>query len=383
MKLQLEYVHLVHRHGERTPLMFGPHNTTKWNMCHRVSQIDYTIPKKHPTLFDKIKGVLSYMHMGTARPLRFKIVQNSGRQFNCAPGQLTDTGRANLFGLGEWFRKKYVEDKGLISPHFNNKEFNLRSTNFQRTLESLQSLMQGMYKNSSGPMDVTVVDLTQDSLTSNKHCPRLKALKDASHQSIKKMFEPESNKIRDYFTKNHSKFFASLSPYAIYDLIVSSRAHGFTEFLRVPKSIMSSLENYSVQLWFNHLNTKEALSLNTGNLLKEIADQMVIKCTDTASDLKASIFSAHDITVYPLLMAVGINNMKWPKFGANIVFELFKDANSQKRYVQMRYNGQKIEMPRCHPIKIEKGIYCPLDDFVRMCNETYTENFSQACMKEQ
>ncbi|EHY65357.1 hypothetical protein NERG_01803 [Nematocida ausubeli] len=382
MRLQLEYVHLVHRHGERTPLMFGPHDKTNWNMCHRVSQIDYTIPRKNPTLLDRAKSLLSYMHIGPAMPVRFKITQNSGRQFNCAPGQLTDKGRETLFNVGKWFRKKYIEEEKLLSPSFKSSEFNLRSTNFQRTLESLQSLMQGVYKDTREAMNVSVMDLTQDSLTSNKYCPKLKALKDMSHQTLKKTFEGEASEIRKYFTKNHSPFFSTLSPYAIYDLVVSSRAHGLTQFLRVPKSIMSSLEKYSVQLWFNHLNMKEALSLNTGGLLKEISECMLVKSIGKESSIKASIFSAHDITVYPLLMSVGLNTMEWPKFGANVVFELFRKPGSEKRYVQMRYNGKIMEMPKCNPVKIKSGIYCPFEDFIKMCNEAYIQDFSQACINE-
>ncbi|KAI5188800.1 lysophosphatidic acid phosphatase type 6 [Nematocida minor] len=382
MRLQLEYVHLVHRHGERTPLMFGPHDKTKWNLCHRVSKIDYTIPKRNVTAMDKIKGLLSYMHIGPAKPLQFKISQNSGRDFNCAPGQLTDTGRANLFSLGTWFRQKYVDTHGLIKPNFDKNEFHLRSTNFQRTLESLQSLMQGMYRNYSSSMDVKVVDMTQDTLTCNRYCPRLKSLKEVSHEKIKKMFEPQAKEIRKYFSDNHSSFFSSLSPYAIYDLVVSSRAHGFVHFKRVPQHIMDTLEKYSIELWFKHLNSKEALSLNTGGVMKEIAEHMIVKATDERSPLKASIFSAHDVTVYPILMAVGLDTKKWPKFGANVIFELFKNKDTQERYVQMRYNGKKTEMPRCNPVRIKDGLYCPLESFVQMCNETYIQNFSEACIKE-
>ncbi|KAH9386359.1 lysophosphatidic acid phosphatase type 6 [Nematocida major] len=382
MRLQLEYVHLVHRHGERTPLMFGPHDNTKWNMCHRVSKIDYTIPKKNPTLMDRVRSLLSYVHIGEAKPLHFRITQDSGRDFNCAPGQLTDVGRANLFGLGEWFRQKYILKEGLIKPSFDKSQFHLRSTNFQRTLESLQSLMQGMFKSYSSTMDVKVVDITQDTLTINRYCPKLKALKDISHTKVKKAFEPEAKKIQKYFTDKHSSLFASLSPYAIYDLVASANAHGFSHFSRVPKAIMHALEKYSIQLWFNHLNDREALSLNTGGLMKEISDQMIAKALDPESPLKASVFSAHDVTVYPVLMATGNAPEAWPKFGANLVFELLKDKDTQERYVQMRYNGKKTPMPGCRPIKVGSGQYCPLDNFVKMCNETYAENFSEFCTKE-
>lgn len=382
MQLQLEYVHLVHRHGERTPLMFGPYDNTRWNMCHRASKILYTIPKRNLSISDRIKGFLSYVHIGPGLPLYFKITQNSGYDFNCAPGQLTDTGRANLFGLGEWFRNKYVEKEQLIKPSFDKEQFHLRSTNFQRTLESLQSLMQGIFRDYAGPMDVKVVDLSQDTLTSNRYCPRLKMLKELSHQNLKKAFEPQAAEIRKYFTKNHSSFFASLGPYAIYDLVASSRAHGFTQFMKVPRKILQSLEKHAVDLWFAHLHTPEGLSLRTGAVMKEIADGMLNKVTDPSATVKASIFSGHDTTIYPILLAVGDTaHRNWPKFGANIIFELFKEEGSEERYVQMRYNRNAIPMPRCNPVKIGGGSFCKLEEFVKMCNKIYIENYETACVK--
>lgn len=382
MRLQLEYVHLVHRHGERTPLMYGPHDSTKWNMCHRASKINYTIPVKNPTILDRVKGFLNYMHIGPAMPLQFAISQNSGKSFNCASGQLTDTGRETLFSLGKWVKHAYVDKHRLISPVFDSKQFHLRSTNIQRTLESLQSLMQGIYPEYPKPVDVKVLDLTQDSLTSNRYCPKLKMFKNAAQEETKKIFDAKTKEIQKYFSDTHSPFFGSLSPYAIYDLVTSSQANGLSHFKNIPRGIMNALEKYSIEIWFNHLNEKEALRLNTGGLMKEISDHMIEKRNNPNSPLKISIFSAHDITVYPILMAVGINTKKWPKFGANVIFELFKDRDTKERYVQMRYNGKKIDMPKCESIKKEDGGLCPLDRFVDMCNKTYIENFSDACMKE-
>lgn len=382
MRLQLEYVHLIHRHGERTPLLYGPHDSTKWDMCHRASKINYTIPMKNATLLDKIKGFLSYMHIGPAVPLQFEISQNSGKEFNCAPGQLTDKGRENLFSLGRWFKHTYMDKHGLIPATFKKEQFHLRSTNMQRTLESLQSLMQGMYPDHPKSIDVKVLDMSQDTLTINRYCPRLKSLKNTSHEKLKKIFEPKTKEVQKYFADSHSPFFRSLSPYAIYDLVTSSKAHGLKHFNRIPQKIAQALESYSIEVWFNHLNEREALSLNTGGIMKEIADHIVEKQAYPNSPLKVSIFSAHDVTLYPILMAVGVDTKKWPKFGANVIFELFRETGTDERYVQMRYNRKKTEMPRCKSVKTKDGIFCPLDKFIEICNEIYIKNFSDACMRE-
>ncbi|KAI5186320.1 lysophosphatidic acid phosphatase type 6 [Nematocida homosporus] len=382
MTLQLAYVHLIHRHGERTPLLFGPHDRTNWNLCHRTSKISYVAPNKPHTLTDRIKGLLSYFQRKESPPVEFNLTLHSGQEFNCAPGQLTDKGRETLTKLGAWFRRRYVEKEGLISPVFKKEEFQLRSTNFQRTLESLQSLMQGLFPTHPAQMDVRVNDITADSLGISRHCPRLKTLTNQSQAALKKEFSPKADLLRHYFSKNFSPSLAALSPYAIYDLIASNRAHGFSQFRQVPRHILSTLEEYSLRLWFGHLNTQEGIALNTGALLNEISNHLVHKAADPNLPLKASIFSAHDVTVYPLLKALGSDPKAWPKFGANVIFELLKDKTSQEHYVLMRYNGQEVPIGLCKREKKGRSEVCPLEEFVRICNSFYFSDLSAECQRE-
>lgn len=379
MGLTLEYVQLVHRHGERTPLMFGPHDKTKWNMCGRTSEIGYVIPQAAPGLMDRLKRMVSYLRTGHAEPMRFSISIDSAREFNCAPGQLTDVGRNNLFQLGTWFKRRYHEEKRFISGEFKQDEFFLRSTNFQRTLESLQSLMQGMFRAHRGVINIHVKDLTADTLGCNRYCPNLKMLKNKSHEEIKQQFSEKGKKISEYFANTFSSFFTTLSPYAIYDLIASSKAHGLTTFRQVPKSILRELEQYSLDLWFTHLNTREALGMTIGCAMKEIADQMVEKAQNPQLPRKVSVFSAHDVTVYPMLVSLGAHTPKWPRFGANLIFELLKDEHSSQRYVQLLYNGRPHRIPKCKEVTKDGQTLCPFEDFVKICEETYLENFAEVC----
>ncbi|KAI5171756.1 lysophosphatidic acid phosphatase type 6 [Nematocida sp. LUAm3] len=383
MSLQLEYLHLIHRHGERTPLLFGPHDTTKWNLCHRTSKIRYMAPTKGFSFFDRFKILSSSDPKdNSAPPIEFNLSLVSGHRFNCAPGQLTDKGRETLSSLGAWMRRKYIEKEGFISSVFKKEEFNLRSTNFQRTLESLQSLMQGIYPVHPTSMDVRVNDLTADTLGCNRHCPKLKSMKNTANELLKREFSSKAKNISEYFKKAYTPYFSTLSPYALYDLVISSRAHDFSRFRSVPKSILDDLEQYSVRLWFDHLNTKEGLSLNTGCVLKEISDTMLSKVSGASEKLKVSVFSAHDVTVYPLLMAMGASTSQWPRFGANIIFELLKESHTDERYVLMRYNGKETPIPKCKREKIGTKEVCPLNEFLRISNEIYMKNFNEVCEQE-
>lgn len=376
--LVLEHVHLVHRHGERTPLMFGPHTSTNWDLCHRASLVRHVLPSNKQTVLEKMG---SFFRRKDAEEMKFNVIFQSGRTENCAPAQLTDKGRKTLYKVGEWFRERYIEKMGFVSKELNEPEFHLRSTNFQRTMESLQSLMQGMFKKYQGTINVHVRDLSVDNLATFTHCPKLKAMERTSKEKIQKEFDRKSAEIQGYFAKTYSPHFKKLNLYALYDLITSSRAHGFREFKSVPQPIMKTLEEFSLAIWFKHLNSEEGLAMNTGRLLWEIAEQMREKIAGRDVKRKVSIFSAHDVTIYPLLMAMGMNDEKWPSFGANVIFELFRSRRTEKRYVQMRYEGKKVSIPKCQSFYDDKKMLCAFEDFLRISENMYLENFEETCQE--
>ncbi|GAA5797757.1 hypothetical protein HPULCUR_003151 [Helicostylum pulchrum] len=39
--------------------------------------------------------------------------------------------------------------------------------------------------------------------------------------------------------------------------------------------------------------------------------------------------------------------MRWPPFGSAILFELFKEKQSQQHYVRVKYNQTTVELPGC------------------------------------
>ena len=43
------------------------------------------------------------------------------------------------------------------------------------------------------------------------------------------------------------------------------------------------------------------------------------------SNYKMMLYSAHDVTLAPILMLLGVLDDKWPDFAADIAFELYRD----------------------------------------------------------
>ncbi|ORY53736.1 phosphoglycerate mutase-like protein [Rhizoclosmatium globosum] len=91
-----------------------------------------------------------------------------------------------------------------------------------------------------------------------------------------------------------------------------------------------------------------------GDLL-EVMDSRVQKPLDDEYSIKLGLFSGHDTTIGPLLTGMGLFNGErraWPKFGANVTFELFENhvgalKAENDHFVRVKYNGVPMKLPFC------------------------------------
>ena len=65
--------------------------------------------------------------------------------------ELTNVGKRMLYLLGVNVRKRYIEKYKLLSETYSPQEILIRSTDVNRTIESVESLLQGLYPHGSGP----------------------------------------------------------------------------------------------------------------------------------------------------------------------------------------------------------------------------------------
>ncbi|KAJ4932912.1 hypothetical protein JOQ06_029750 [Pogonophryne albipinna] len=104
---------------------------------------------------------------------------------------------------------------------------------------------------------------------------------------------------------------------------------------------------------------RENLQLCVGPLMHTMLANIEGKLQGTSSEPKRKLFlySAHDTTLIPCLMALGIFDMKWPPYAADITVELHQHRQTNKPFVKVSYIDQDQLIPGC------SGVYCPLDEF--------------------
>ena len=65
--------------------------------------------------------------------------------------ELSEVGKRMLYLLGVKVRKRYIETYKLLSNEYNPQEIYIRSTDVNRTIESILSYIQGLYPEGTGP----------------------------------------------------------------------------------------------------------------------------------------------------------------------------------------------------------------------------------------
>lgn len=369
--LELVLVNIFHRHGERSPLNMYEKPLGRINACKKMNDYTETIPIKKTSFFS------TFFSNERSMPLNFELFYKSTIDGECGPGQLTDYGKRTLYNIGKRLRKDYV-DSGFLGEVFNNQEIHLTSTDFQRTIESLQSLVKGLFRYTNETIRINVGKRGVKSLYTSKFCERYIEERKLHKQTVLIRHKEGIKKIEEYVNSKFPILKKVGSTYGLFDIITSSLGNRNSFFRDFSPNILKLAEIFSVDLFFGHLEKRENLAISRGEIIRDLHDRIHNVVSEGFGKTKMFILSGHDITIYPLLMAFNIHDKKWPIFGSNLIYETFK-APDGKFYIRVKYNGKIREIPLCsRNYKGDKSL-CLADDFLNICKQYIPEDREQLC----
>ncbi|XP_033965783.1 lysophosphatidic acid phosphatase type 6 [Pseudochaenichthys georgianus] len=352
---ELKLVQVLFRHGARTPLKSIPD----------VMEAQWVPTLLEPPAHTQIKYEVTDLNGGPRPPApvedsyRKNIL--SGGSFS---GQLTTVGMQQLYELGKRLRTRYVEESSFLSSTFNPAEVYVRSTNIVRTIESAKCLVAGLFQQKEKEI-VPIFTTASESeiLYPNYHgCKLLKIL--ASHRWAESSTLPDiAADLQSIQSELGIAAHQHLDFILIRDDMVAREAHG----LPCPSVLdtwRTKVEQRAVDM-ICHVyepSKRENLQLCVGPLMHKMLANIEGKLQGTSSEPKRKLFlySAHDTTLIPCLMALGIFDMKWPPYAADITVELHQHRQTNKPFVKVSYIDQDQLIPGC------SGVYCPLDEFKRV-----------------
>lgn len=351
----LQLVQVLFRHGARTPLKSIPN----------IMEAQWVPTLLEPPPHTHINFVVTDL---TGGPRPFAPMEENYRKNvltgGSFAGQLTTLGMQQLYDLGKRLRQRYIEEKPFLSPEFTSAEVYVRSTNIWRTIESAKCLVAGLFQQRQKEIvPIETVEAGDEILYPNFHgCKLLKILGGprwaesstlpdiaADLQSIHEALGIAAHQQVDFIL--------------IRDDMVARETHG----LPCPPALdtwRNKVEQRAVDMmcYIYNPSQRESLQLCVGPLLHILLSNIEDNLQKSSSELSRKLFlySAHDTTLIPCLMAMGIFDLRWPPYAADITLELYKHRQTNEAYVKVSYTGQDQLLPGC------SGVYCPLQEFKKV-----------------
>ncbi|KAG0338277.1 hypothetical protein BG004_007285 [Podila humilis] len=315
---------------------------------------------------------------------------------SCSPGQLTPLGAEQHRNLGKILREMYVDRWKLLPAHFNQDSVYVRSTDYWRTQQSAESLINGLYETQvleGNPpfFQMEVVPGAVDYMTiKDKRCHKLRMLSEAISDSD--LYRDVVDETDSYITE--AKEILENVPHLL-DKILPRICHKMEPYCEdgrpdhcttqeIADLVLAKASFENAAKYRDAFDTREYLRLGFGPIAREIVDSFAEmrnyqkKSQRRTKAPRFKLYSGHDTTLTPLLGLLESSDMRWPPYASNILFELWT-APSGDQFVRIFQNGSVMKtMTKWCNLE-----WCPLDRFKAYMKKYIPENYSAECSADE
>lgn len=284
--------------------------------------------------------------------------------------QLTARGMQQEFQLGVSLRKKYVHKYHLLPKSYQTGTIHVSSTETDRTLMSVQSLLLGLYPLGTGPslpdgkpalpnFYQPIPIYTRPDFDKTKYYQLA-----AQYITSKAKWKEKILKLKNRLQKWSLATGLNIGGFDISLLIALGDALHIHRLYRAsmpPELSEKDIKDIIAIGNWGHLTqfqTKEIANFFGRSLLTSIVGYLQ-KAGLQEDPLKYVLFSDHDITIESIMTILQNPLKELPPYVANLNFMLFK-TDAKNYLVKISYNGKPIIIPSCGT-KI-----CTLQQFVKL-----------------
>uniref|UniRef100_H2QGY5 acid phosphatase n=1 Tax=Pan troglodytes TaxID=9598 RepID=H2QGY5_PANTR len=298
-------------------------------------------------------------------------------------GQLTTEGVRQQLELGRFLRSRY---EAFLSPEYRREEVYIRSTDFDRTLESAQANLAGLFPEAAPgspeahwrPIPVHTVPVAEDKLLRfpMRSCPRY-------HELLREATEAaEYQEALEGWTGFLSRLenFTGLSlvgeplrrAWKVLDTLMCQQAHGLPLPAWASPDVLRTLAQISALDIGAHVGpprAAEKAQLTGGILLNAILANFS-RVQRLGLPLKMVMYSAHDSTLLALQGALGLYDGHTPPYAACLGFEFRKHLGNPAKdggnvTISLFYRNDSAHLPL--PLSLPGcPAPCPLGRFYQL-----------------
>lgn len=400
--LKLMFAVVLARHGDRSPAhqsiamvpsLMNDDDVPLWRVCSPRASVS-------------LHGNRPFAKVYEATQFGIRDDPSADAGSLCALGQLTMKGQEQLREMGRWLRERYVVQQKLLDQRLNTSQIRAESTDYPRTMDSIQAQLAGMY-----PIDTenacvlppgqqidihtTEQDLS-DLFPNDLLCPRLALLMDHIRSSNDwKAFHESLEEFKEYLMQALKIQEEALFPswLALYDVFHCRSQHQYPLLPGITEDMVDRLVSIAEFQWSQYLFTlnREYPRLAMQPLVDRIKGMLRAKISqgDSAlSGVRMVTMMGHDTTIGPLASFLGLQDCTtfyWPKYASNIILELYElqalehTANMTKVdqdaapqfFVHVMYDKESKIIPGC------ESVMCPWPVFDRVTS--FFEDVNSKC----
>eukprot|EP01126_Amoeba_proteus_P020686 TRINITY_DN2102_c0_g1_i16.p1 TRINITY_DN2102_c0_g1~~TRINITY_DN2102_c0_g1_i16.p1 ORF type:complete len:361 (-),score=58.34 TRINITY_DN2102_c0_g1_i16:336-1418(-) len=308
----LKHLTVIMRHGDRAPIEKCWPNQPSWlcTLAHQERQADYG-NRLYTRDFMKDRNV------------------NPG---NCSSGQLTEIGLSQHIQNGIFLKKLYGDDLPLsIDPSTTY----LRSTDVPRTFLSVEALLYGLYPPEEGCSQERLTIHTMDEETETM-IPNSELC--SGWLEISKQYEssPQYQKFQNNIWYPLERDVEAALGFSVgdslimyFDCVQAVACHNlpfpnaFTQEL-YDRITSANMYQYALNAFFQPSGYRyNAIQIAMASFINEVITK-IDSVARNESEEKLAIFSGHDVTVLPFVLAYGVWDNVWPAYASLIRIELLE-----------------------------------------------------------
>ncbi|XP_044764124.1 prostatic acid phosphatase-like isoform X2 [Coccinella septempunctata] len=307
-------------------------------------------------------------------------------------GQLTNRGKMDLYETGKYLRERY---NSFLGERYTPNVFYTQSTDVDRTKASMQVVNAGLWPPKGDqiwgpipwqPIPVHSEPLDEDMLLLvRKPCAQysLEMEKAKELPEVKKKLE----EFRPLFQSVSKHTGAKMEDFAdaedIYSTLVAEKSYNLSLPEWTKEFFPEPLEKPTIFFYVFNSYTEKMKRLKGGVLLHKLIEDWKAKSRGTLEpqERKAFLYGGHDSTIANLLSALNVWDPQIPAYGITIMLEMSRDISSGEIGIEIYLRNTTDSSP--HLLKVPGcQTFCPLDKLIDLTKPVIPQNWQEECKSD-
>ena len=275
----------------------------------------------------------------------------------CGEGQLTGQGAVQHIINGMHYAQHYLHQHQLFSSEDWDQKYVIHSTEVSRTFQSAIAFTYGFLPE----FDLSRLQLYRASglefceqrvLHGMCKCPGLDSLRQQAERECKmtnaevQLFSALTKHVGEVVhlmgkkIPGPSSLMDALSYLACHSIALPCNSNGTCLTAKTFETVWKLIDRKTRCLSQNDRYKDFAKSSMHGLLYRIVRDFGI--AAQNGSTPTFHLYSGHDTTVEPLITALELDNIVWPRFATTITFELYRHQSKGEHFIRVLRNGRDV-----------------------------------------